>query len=252
MSSNLLSRDLKVSCQELVAEPAILLPGAAGVRSGGVGYAHDVQQGCRPAEAKREVAFRKPRAEGSGRMTEEDLLRLIETQTVERKSTLGEKREALESLDAMINAETAAGAVLFGVAPDGKVVGIEQGNADTAQMSLAAHIRQKFSPAITFEIHALEHDGRRVLVLQGKRDHSVPLVEYDGRAYLREGSANRQLALPEKLQIIRRRDRAQHPGPWRCDRCGSWVGQLISYEISDLGMTRTYSCGCGGEYWPAI
>lgn len=184
-------------------------------------------------------------------MNEDDLLRLIETQTVERKSSLAERREGLEALDAMINADVGRGVVLFGVRPTGEVVGIEEGNADTAQRSLADHIRHKFSPQITFEIQVVERPGRPVLVISGTRDPSVPLVEYDGRAFIREGPSQRQLTLPQKLQIIRRRDRSQHPGPWRCDRCGSWVGHLVSYELSDGGLKANYSCGCGGEYWPA-
>jgi len=184
-------------------------------------------------------------------MTIEDVYRLIETQGVERKQSLSEKKKGFESLNAMVNADAAAGQVIFGVAPDGAIVGIELGDVDKAQRSLAQHIRDKFCPAINFEIEAVDCNGKWVLIVRGKREPHVPLCEYDGKAYIREGSVTRQLQLTEKLRIIRYRDRDQHPGPWRCDKCGSLVGQFYGTVFDGKTMRRTYKCACGGEYWPA-
>jgi predicted HTH transcriptional regulator len=184
-------------------------------------------------------------------MTREELHRLIETQGVERKRSLAERREGLEALDAMVNADAATGHVLFGVDPEGNAIGIEPGNADKAQRSLAQHIRDQFHPAVNVEIGAVDCDGKWVLVVSGRRDRSVPLVEYDGRAFIREGSITRQLDLTEKLRIIRHRDRDQHPGPWKCDKCGSLVGQLFAVVFDGTTMRKTYECHCGGQYWPA-
>lgn len=184
-------------------------------------------------------------------MTAEQIRRLIETQGVERKKSLSEKREGCESLNAMVNADSAAGVVLFGVAPDGVVTGIEPGDHDKAQRSLAQHIQTMFSPSISIEINALDCEGKCILAVRGERDRRVPLCEYDGRAFIREGSTNRQLTLPQKLAIIRRRDREQHPGPWKCDKCGSLVGQSQAMVYDGTSLRRTYECDCGGEYWPA-
>jgi predicted HTH transcriptional regulator len=184
-------------------------------------------------------------------MTKDELRRLIETQGVERKKSLSERREGLKSLNAMVNADSATGLVLFGVAPDGVVAGIEPGDHDKAQRSLAQHIRQKFAPSVSFEIDALDCEGKCVLAVRGRREATTPLCEYDGKAFIREGSINRQLDLSEKLAIIRRRDRDQHPGPWRCDRCGSWVGQFQSVVFDGKSLRRTYECDCGGQFWPA-
>ncbi len=184
-------------------------------------------------------------------MTPDDLRGLIETQSVECKQSLSEKREGMEALNAMVNAESAAGLVLFGVAPDHTIVGIEPGDVEKSQRSLGQHIRDKFCPMIRFEIEAVNCDSKWVLVVRAMREPHVPLCEYDGRAYIREGSAKRQLPLPEKLQLIRRRDRDQHPGPWRCSRCGSVAGQVSSMVFDGETMRRTYDCDCGGEYWPA-
>jgi predicted HTH transcriptional regulator len=184
-------------------------------------------------------------------VTKDELYRLIETQRVERKRSLSEKREGLESVNAMVNADSASGQILFGVAPNGTVVGIEPGDADKAQRSLAQHIRDKFDPPIRFEIQAVDCEGKDGLAVSARREPHVPLCEYNGRAYIREGSEKRQLKLAEKLHIIRCRDRGQHTGPWKCSKCGAFTGQLISVVFDGQRMERDYGCRCGGEYWPA-
>lgn len=183
-------------------------------------------------------------------MTPRDIHRLIETQGVERKKSLAERNAGLEALNAMVNADSATGCVLFGVGPDGDVVGLK-GDLDQAQRSLAQHIRAKFSPSIAFEVSACECDGLWVLALEGKRERNVPLCEYDGRAFIREGSEKRQLTLDEKLALIRLRDRDQHPGPWRCDKCGDTAMHFEGAVFDGEKLTRTYDCECGGEWWPA-
>jgi predicted HTH transcriptional regulator len=183
-------------------------------------------------------------------LTSDELRGLIETQGVERKRSLAERTAGLKALNAMVNAGSASGCVLFGVGPDGSVVGVP-GDVDAAQRSLTQHIHAKFSPPISVQIFAVECDGRWVLVLQGERLPGVSLCEYDGRAFIREGSEMRLLALSEKLALIRRRDRDQHPGPWRCDRCGSMAMQVLSAVYDGEWFTRSYECECGGEWWPA-
>jgi len=183
-------------------------------------------------------------------VTSDEIRRLIETQGVELKKPLKLKREGLKSLNAMVNADTAEGTVVFGVAPNGAIVGVEPGNLDKAQRSLAQHVRSKFSPPIQFEIEVVDCDQKWVVVVRGKRGSGVPLCEYDGRAFIQEGSESRQLQLAEKRDMIRRRNRGSHPGPWRCDRCNSFVGTLSSGVTDGVTMKRTYRCSCGGEYWP--
>jgi predicted phosphodiesterase len=51
--------------------------------------------------------------------------------------------------------------------------------------------------------------------------------------------------------LQRRRNRDLHTGPWKCDRCGAWVGVLVSFVMTDQGVRKSYACDCGGEYWPA-
>jgi len=181
----------------------------------------------------------------------EELVKKGEGQTLELKRSLSLQSKGLEALCAMANSDLAQGTVIFGIEVNGAVCGIEPGNLDTAQRSLSQTIRNKFDPQLVVQMEVRELNSRQVLVLSAKRDRGVPFHEYDGRAYIREGTANRKLNLAEKQRLARRRDRDIHPGPWRCDRCETWVGVLHSFEISNEGMKRTYKCGCGGEFWPA-
>jgi predicted HTH transcriptional regulator len=150
----------------------------------------------------------------------------------------------------MINTNYAKGKVLFGVAPDNSICGIEPGNLDTAQKSLVQNIRNRFDPPIMCSIEILECDDKSLILLEAERNLEVPYHEYDGRAYIREGSSNRQLSYAEKQQLLTKRNRDKHNGPWKCDRCGAIVGMLISMEITDQGVKKSYDCECGGQFWP--
>jgi len=181
----------------------------------------------------------------------EELVRKGESPILEFKKSLSLRREGLEALCAMVNSDLARGTVVFGMEPDGTVCGVERGNLDTAQRSLSQAMRNKFDPQLLVRIEVQELKGRNVLVVSAQRDRDVPYHEYDGRAWIREGTENRRLSLVEKQQLAERRNRDSHPGPWRCDRCETWVGVLHSFEISSEGMRKTYKCRCGGEFWPA-
>jgi len=181
----------------------------------------------------------------------EQLVQRGESQTLEFKKSLSLWREGLKALCAMVNCDLARGMVIFGIKRDGTVCGIEQGNLDTAQRSISQAIRSKFEPQLPAQIEVEELSGRTVLVLSAERYQGIAYYEYDGRAWIRQGTENRRLSLAEKQHLTRRRNRDTHSGPWKCDRCGALVGALYSYEVSDEGMKKTYKCKCGGEFWPA-
>ena len=186
-----------------------------------------------------------------GQSSPEELVRKGESPTLEFKKLLSLQREGFKALCAMVNSDLARGTVVFGIAADGTVCGIEPGNFDTAQRSLAQVIKNKFEPPLVVQMQVEELTCQKVLVLSAERYRDIPYHEYDGRAWVRQGTANRRLNLVEKQHLTKRRDRDTHPGPWRCDRCGSWVGVLHSFELSSEGMKKTYKCECGGEFWPA-
>lgn len=175
-----------------------------------------------------------------------------EGQTTEFKKSLSLRREAMEALCAMVNAESAQGLVIFGVEPNGTVCGVEPGNLDTAQRSLSQTVGANFDPPLHTEMWVEELEGKRLLLVGAQRHKSVPYHEYDGRAWIRQGSEKRPLTLSEKDHLRRNRDRAFHPGPWKCDRCGALVGgQLNSVTLTSEGMKKDYDCDCGGEFWPS-
>lgn len=187
-------------------------------------------------------------------MTEQSPLGVLvqkgESQTLELKRSLSLQRKGLEALCAMVNSDLAWGTVVFGIEADGTVCGVERGNLDKAQRSLSQTIRDRFDPSLIVQMEVDELDDRQVLVLSAERYRGIPYHEYDGRAWLRQGTENHRLNLVEKQLLIRRRDRDTHTGPWKCDRCGSLVGVLHSFDITNEGMKKTYKCECGGEFWP--
>ena len=173
-----------------------------------------------------------------------------ESQTIEFKATLSLQKKGTESLCAMVNSDSAQGLVIFGIRRDATVCGIEPGNLDSAQRSLDQAVRDKFDPSLIVNIETIELNNNNLLVLRAERNRDVPYHEFDGRAWIREGTVNRIMSLAEKQSLTSRRSRDRHSGPWRCDKCGSMVGTLSSYEVIAEGMKKTYRCRCGGEYWP--
>lgn len=179
-----------------------------------------------------------------------DLVRRAESQVFERKKSLSLQREGLESLCGMVNADSAQGAVVFGVAPDGKLVGVGPGDLDKAQRSLSQTITSKFDPRPQCAIRAEELEGKSFVIVSATRNRDVPYHEFGGRAFIREGTVTRQLSLAEKQSLQRERNRDLHSGPWKCDRCGSLVGMRVTMAVTAKGASKSYSCSCGGEYWP--
>lgn len=184
-------------------------------------------------------------------MTPEEVARLIESQQVELKKSLSLQKEGCEALCGMLNADAARGVVLFGVAPDGSIVGVEPGDLDKAQNSLAQHVRENFDPPLPVSIEVVQCGDKNLIAMQAERPKNTVLYEYDGRAFIREGSSRRRLTVAEKAGLSSRRRRDTHQGPWRCDRCGSVAGMISGIVVTERGIEKSYECGCGGEYWPA-
>ena len=186
------------------------------------------------------------------KMSSEEIRKLGEIQTTEFKKSLSLQKEAMEALCGMVNSDNGTGTVLFGVSPDGSITGIEPGNLDSAQKTLAQAIRQKFDPAIICSIEIVECEGKHLIMLKANRSVGVAYHEYDGRAYIREGSTRRLLTYDEKQRLLKRRNRDQHNGPWKCDRCGAFAGAISIIQLTDQGPRKSYKHTCGGEYWPAM
>jgi predicted HTH transcriptional regulator len=184
-------------------------------------------------------------------ISREELIGLGEHQVSEFKKSLALQKEAFIALCGMVNARAARAVLVFGVTPEYEIVGLADTNLDTAQRTLAQHAGQKFDPRLAVEIRPAKCEGKPILILTASRLRSVPYHEYDGRAYIREGSSTRQLTLVEKQGLVRERDRNLHNGPWRCDRCGAFAGTVSGVELTGSGPRRTFRHNCGGEWWPA-
>jgi predicted HTH transcriptional regulator len=179
------------------------------------------------------------------------MLESEESQTFERKRSLSLQREGLESLCGMANATNSEVTVAFGIEPDGSVIGVEPGNLDKAQRSIAQAIQSRFEPRLQSRMEVRQIEGKSVILVSAQRNRAIPYHEFEGRAFIREGTVTRQLSLIEKQSLERQRNRDLHNGPWKCSGCESWVGMLSQMLITNEGVRKTYSCRCGGEFWPA-
>ena len=134
----------------------------------------------------------------------ERILQTGETQSVEFKKSLSQRKEGCKVLCGMLNTEVGAGMILFGISPENEVVGIG-GNLDSVQRSLVQHIQQKFDPSIKISIQIEEYEGKKILILSAKRSNDVHYYEYDGRAFIKEGSTKRCLSTQEKQSLNNRK-----------------------------------------------
>lgn len=134
----------------------------------------------------------------------ERILQTGETQSVEFKKSLSQKKEGCKALCGMLNTEIGAGMVFFGISPENDVVGIG-GNLDSAQRTLAQHIQQKFDPSIVCSIKIEDYKDKKILVLSAKRANDVSCYEYDGRVFIKEGSTKRYLSAQEKKSLNNRK-----------------------------------------------
>ncbi|AYY97089.1 ATP-binding protein [Burkholderia multivorans] len=182
-----------------------------------------------------------------------DIIKQGETQAVEFKEGNKMQKEAYQDLCAMMNTQDGVGGVILGVADNGEVVGMRDANLDTLQRDISNHVSQKFEPQPKIEMRVEDVGDKKVLIVIGTRPRDVPYCEYDGRAYIRRGTASPQLTYDEKKHLQKFRDRDHHPGPWRCDRCGKSPLRFngITTDAATGKSVRAYNCMCGGEMWPA-
>ena len=125
-------------------------------------------------------------------MTPEEALRLIqqgESQTVEFKKSLSEEGQALEALSAFANAD--GGTVLFGVRPDGHVVGVTMGG-NTLE-NLANKVARSLYPQITPRIDTVAIDGHTIIAMTIEKASKGKVI-FTGRPLRRSGRTNQQLS----------------------------------------------------------
>ena len=122
---------------------------------------------------------------------------LHESETVELKKGLAELKEGLVSIAAILN-KHGAGELWFGVAPNGKPVGLDVTDKTLRDLSqaIAAHIEPKIYPRVSTQAVA----GKACIYIRFD-GQNAPYFAH-GRAYMRVADEDRQLSAAELEAII--------------------------------------------------
>jgi len=149
-----------------------------------------------------------------------------ESETVEFKSTTGQRRPAVKTLCGMLNAN--GGRVLFGVLPNGEVCGQQVG--DRTIEELANDIRE-IEPSVTSGIDRVPIAGaREVLIVWVPRGPTRP-YSHRGQAYRRVGNTTVEMSRDEYNQMLLERLHADQR--WENQAADGWsVDDLDIAEVT--------------------
>ena len=162
-------------------------------------------------------------------MTPEELAELAqggESETLEFKRSTGELRSGIQALTALLNHR--GGRVLFGVEPDGRIVG--QQVSDRTLEDLAAEVGQVEPPAFPAVERVSVGKGCEVVVLTVSQGAGAP-YRHRGTAYKRVGNVNRTLSSDEFNRMLMERLHAERR--WENEPAEGWtVADLDGDEIA--------------------
>ena len=119
-----------------------------------------------------------------------------EGQTVERKESLGERREIVETCAAFASAQ--GGRIFIGVRDNGVIVGVQTGKGTLE--GLANDIAQNTVPKLVPAITTVQEAGQTVIVVAVEENPTKPVSAY-GRAYRRSGRTNQVLTASEIAEL---------------------------------------------------
>lgn len=153
------------------------------------------------------------------------VLTMTETETVELKKSLAELKQGLISLAAMLNKHGQA-ELWFGIAPNGKAVGLEINEKTLRDVSQAitAHIEPAIYPHITQQ----RIDGKHCLHIKAE-GWQQPYLAY-GRAYMRVADEDKKLSASELKNLILQSN--QDALRWENEPSGLTLEQLNPEKIS--------------------
>lgn len=122
---------------------------------------------------------------------------MTESETTELKKSLAELKQGLVSLAAMLNKHGQA-ELWFGIAPNGKAVGLEINEKTLRDVSqaIAAHIEPAIYPQITQQLI----EGKQCLQIKAE-GWQQPYLAY-GRAYMRVADEDKKLSASELKNLI--------------------------------------------------
>lgn len=155
----------------------------------------------------------------------DQVLTMTETETVELKKSLAELKQVLISLAAMLNKHGQA-ELWFGIAPNGKAVGLEINEKTLRDVSqaIAAHIEPVIYPHITQQ----RIDGKHCLYIKAE-GWQQPYLAY-GRAYMRVADEDKKLSASELKNLILQNN--QDALRWESEPSGLTLEQLNPEKIS--------------------
>ena len=161
-------------------------------------------------------------------MTAERIAAMIEageSETLEFKSTTGSLTAAARTITAMLNHK--GGKVVFGVTPEGRVVGQQISERTIEKVSDdLARIEPPMSP--TIERVGVKED-REVVVVSVNRGVARP-YQYRGKAYRRVGNTTRAMGVEEYNRVLFERMHSEQR--WENQPADGWsLGDLDENEI---------------------
>ncbi|MGE0715370.1 MAG: ATP-binding protein [Alphaproteobacteria bacterium] len=147
-----------------------------------------------------------------------------ESETLEFKTTTGERREGARCLCAMLNHR--GGRVLFGVRPDGSITG--QQVTDRTVEEVAQEVREIEPPAFPSIDRIDVGHGRQVVAVTVMQGHNRP-YSYRGTAYRRVGNTSPAMSRDEYNTMLLERLHGEHR--WENEPAAGW-------SMSDLDLTE--------------
>lgn len=114
----------------------------------------------------------------------------FETETQEFKTSLAELDKGILSLAAMLN-KSGKGKVYFGVADDGKIIGLKTSLGQETIKKIGVRITEAIQPAIIPKIYLENHDKQTIIVVEVE-GYNKPYAA-NGEYRIRVGSENKKL-----------------------------------------------------------
>ena len=147
-----------------------------------------------------------------------------ESETVELKKSTGERRTGMRAVCAMLNHR--GGRVLFGVEPDGRVIG--QFVKEHTVEHLPEELNEIDPPAFPSIDRVTASDGREVLVVTVPVGQQQP-YSHRGQAWRRVGNTNRKMSREEYHRVLLERLHGQFR--WENEPVPDWA-------VDDLDRTE--------------
>jgi len=164
-------------------------------------------------------------------MTHEQLQAIVaagESETLEFKKTTGQRSEAMHDLCAMLNHR--GGRVLFGVDPQGQIVG--QQVSDRTIEELAQEIQQIEPPVFPTVERVDVGSGRQVLSVTVPSGANRP-YSYKGQAYKRVGNTSPKMSRDEYNRMLIERVHGERR--WETEPADRWGAD----DLEKAEITRT-------------